>query len=187
MLRVVILGNSGVGKSTFARSLGHRMAAPVVHLDSLFYGPGWAPSDVAEFREKVALATEGEAWIVDGNFLSLAGDITLARADLILWLEQPRWLAMSRALWRCLDLNGRDRPDLPAGCRDAPSREMLGFIWTFDRIARPDIDSHLKAQAAGKPVVALRGDRAVSAFLSRLSPPPGREPFQQEGAALKRP
>lgn len=153
-----------------------------MHLDSLFYGPRWAPGDVAEFREKVALATEGETWIVDGNFLSLAGDITLARADLILWLEQPRWLAMSRALWRCLDLSGRDRPDLPAGCRDGPSREMLGFIWTFDRVARPDIDSHLKAQAAGKPVIALRGDRAMSAFLSRLSPPLERDRADRNGS-----
>lgn len=164
MRRVVILGNSGTGKSTFAQKLGERLGLPVIHLDVLYYGPAWAPGDPAAFRKRVAQATAAEAWIVDGAFLALAGDLTLPRADLVVWLEQPRWLALSRALWRCVDPRGFGRADLPSGCRDTPSREMLKDIWTFERAARGDIERRLAGLTA--PVRRLRGDVEIAAFLA---------------------
>jgi adenylate kinase family enzyme len=168
MRRVVILGNSGTGKSTFARKLGERLGLPVIHLDVLYYGPAWAAGDPAAFRERVAQATTEAAWIVDGAFLTLVGDLTLPKADLVLWLEQPRWLALGRALWRCVDPRGAGRADLPSGCRDTPSREMLQDIWTFDRAARSDIERRLVG--LGAPVQHLQGDAEIAAFLADAAP-----------------
>lgn len=167
MRRIVILGNSGTGKSTLARKLGAELRLPVVHLDVLFYGPGWKPGDVERFRQRVAGALASEAWIVDGNFLSLTGDLSLPRADTILWIEQPRWLSLARAAWRCIDPGGRSRPDLPDGCRDGLDRETLSYIWTFERAARRDIERVLERLVPGKPVRRLRGDREVAAFLDQ--------------------
>jgi adenylate kinase family enzyme len=41
MQRVLVLGSSGSGKSTFARKLGEITGLPVVHIDQLFWEPGW--------------------------------------------------------------------------------------------------------------------------------------------------
>lgn len=169
MRRVVILGNSGSGKSRLARRLGCALDLPVVHLDPLYYGPGWAHGDPALFRQRVAEALAGEAWIVDGSFLTMVGDITLPRAELIVWLEQPRWLATSRALRRCLDPSGAARPDLPAGCRDTPSREMLADIWGYERRTRPETERRLAQFAPTASVRRLAGDRAVAAFLASMA------------------
>lgn len=169
MRRVVILGNSGTGKSTFARKLGERLGLPVIHLDVLYYGPAWAAGDPAAFRARVAQATTEAAWIVDGAFLALVGDLTLSKADLVIWLEQPRWLALSRALWRCLDPRGFGRPDLPSGCRDTPSREMLGDIWRFEQVGRRDLERHLARLAPTTPVRRLKSDAEIAAFLAGLS------------------
>lgn len=165
MRRIVILGNSGAGKSTLARQLGAKLGLPAVHLDVLFYEPGWRPAASEIFRRRVTQALAGDGWIVDGNFLGLVGDLSLPRADTILWIEQPRWRSLVRASWRSVDRRGRDRPDLPAGCRDGLDRETLSFIWTFDRIARRNIEHILAHQAPSKPVHRLRGDRGVAAFL----------------------
>lgn len=165
MRRVVILGNSGTGKSTFARKLGRRLGLPLIHLDVLYYGPAWTPGDPMVFRERVARATAEAAWILDGAFLPLVGDLTLPQADLVIWLEQPRWLALRRAVWRCVEPSGFGRADLPVGCRDSPSREMLRDIWTFDGAARNDIEARL----AGLPVRRLRGDAEIAAFLANVA------------------
>lgn len=168
MRRIVILGNSGSGKSTLARKLGAKLGVPVIHLDVLFYEPGWKAGDFEHFRQRVTEALAGETWIVDGNYLSLTGDLSLPRADTILWIEQPRWLSLGRAAWRCLDPRQRSRADLPAGCRDGLDRATLSYIWTFEHRARRDIEHVLAHQAPSKPVRRLRGDRAVARFLERV-------------------
>ena len=60
--RIVVVG-CGSGKSTLARKLGQRLALPVVHLDVLHYLPGWTRASLADFRDRVTKAHQGEAWI----------------------------------------------------------------------------------------------------------------------------
>lgn len=60
MQRIVILGNAGSGKSTLARTLGSRLGLSVVHLDKLFWQPGWVEPDAEQFRDRVRAAVVGD-------------------------------------------------------------------------------------------------------------------------------
>ena len=76
MQRILVMGSSGSGKSTFARRLSDITGIPVVSLDALFWKPGWMPSDAAEFGQRVAEVTRQPRWIMDGDYTSYgAGEL----------------------------------------------------------------------------------------------------------------
>jgi adenylate kinase family enzyme len=98
--RFVVLGTSGSGKTTFARQLAFKLAVPHVELDSLHWDSNWmeAPDDI--FRQRIANALSTESgWVVDGNYHRF-GDLTWARAHVLVWLDYPLWLTMARIIWR---------------------------------------------------------------------------------------
>ena len=61
MERVLIIGCGGSGKSTLARQLGEKTGLPVVHLDKLFWHPGWVESPPEEIDEKIQQVLEEPA------------------------------------------------------------------------------------------------------------------------------
>jgi adenylate kinase family enzyme len=171
MRRVVILGNAGSGKSTLARRLGERLGLPVVHLDVLFWEPGWIKPDNDAFRAKVSAAIAGDAWVSDGNYVGRTFDLRLPRADQVIWLDTPPLTCLRRVIVR--STLARPRPDLPHGCAegllDKTLPEFLADTWSFDRKSRPRIDAARQAMAPDVPVVHLRGERQIDAFLGALS------------------
>ena len=166
MRRVVILGNSGSGKSTLARAMGERLGLPVVHLDALFWQPGWKEPENEAFRARVAAAVAGDDWITDGNFVGRTFDLRLAKADLVIYLDQPRRVCLWRVLKRAWTDRGKRRPDLAEGCPEKLDWPFLEWVWTFERKSRPRIQS--EAARYGVPTITLRGDRAVVDFLEGL-------------------
>lgn len=173
MQRIVILGNAGSGKSTLARALGARLGLPVVHLDTLFWEPGWVEPDAELFRARVQAAVAPDAWVCEGNYARRTFDLRLPRADLIIWLDTPRLTCFRRVIVRSV-LN-RPRPDLPAGCTEQLNRAFLTFlkfVWTFDKGYRPGIDAVRLAKGPQVPVLHLRGRRQIDAFVSLPALPP---------------
>lgn len=176
MQRIVILGNSGSGKSTLARLLGKRLGLPVVHLDRLFWEPGWVEPDAEQFRSRVRSAVTADGWVCEGNYARRTFDLRLARADQIIWLDTPRLTCFLRVIIRSV-LN-QPRPDIPDGCREKLSRAFFAFlryVWKFDRDSRPGIERMRLAMGPQLPIVRLRNRREITVFLNSL-PPPSRPP-----------
>jgi adenylate kinase family enzyme len=99
--RVVAVGCSGSGKSTFARALAARLDAPWIELDNLYWGPGWVPRPDGEFVDSVDGATRGPRWVVDGNYRR-ARDIVWPRATALVWLNYGFATVFGRALRRTM-------------------------------------------------------------------------------------
>lgn len=55
--RIVVVGNTGSGKTTLAGQLATLLGVPHVELDALhWWEPNWVPPPVEEFRARVAAA-----------------------------------------------------------------------------------------------------------------------------------
>jgi adenylate kinase family enzyme len=131
--RILILGPSGAGKSTLARHMGKRLGLPVVHLDAFNWNPGWVQTEAGQFRQRVAEAAACDAWVMEGNYLTSL-DLRLPRAEAVIWLDLPRYVYFSRAVWRSIRNYGRDRDDLGPGI---PSSSICRSCWTGCGIIRP--------------------------------------------------
>ncbi len=156
--RIVLLGCAGAGKSTLGRRLADAIGAPFVCLDAI-WRPQWSNADAPAFRALMADAHAAQAWVSDGNFAQATFDLRLPRAEVIVWLDRPRWLCAWRAVRRVLGPGESHRPgDLI---------KVLRFIWGFERINRPRIEGLRQAIAPDVPVVSLRTDAQIADFLTR--------------------
>lgn len=165
MRRVVIVGNSGGGKSTLARRLGEKLGLPVVHLDVLYWKPGWTPGDEAGFVSAMSEAVGPPAWICDGDF----GDtwsLRMPLADTIVWIDRPRMVCLWRAIRRVVTSRNRGRPDMAEGCEEAFDPAFYRFIWTYDEKVRPRLKAALATHGAQARQVRLRSDREIANFLA---------------------
>lgn len=84
--RVVVVGTSCSGKTTFAANLAAILNARHIELDALYWLPDWVERPKQDFLELVEKAVGGDAWISDGNY-TRARAIVWRRATAIVWLD----------------------------------------------------------------------------------------------------
>ncbi|MGW1059904.1 hypothetical protein [Micromonospora rubida] len=115
-MRILVVGCPGAGKSTFATALGRDTGLPVRHLDDRYWGPGWSRPDAQWWAEHQATLTEGDQWIVDGNYLPTL-HLRVPRADLVVLLDASTLTCLIRVLRRAWQIKRGARAHLPARVR----------------------------------------------------------------------
>ncbi len=108
MQRIVVLGTTGSGKTTFGKKLAAAMGVPATDLDELHWLPGWKQHDVVEFHKLASERAAADSWIIMGNY-SKVRDAVWPRADAFIWLDLPFllvfWQLLRRSVLRAVDKN----------------------------------------------------------------------------------
>jgi adenylate kinase family enzyme len=100
--KIIVIGTSCSGKTTFARNLSTKLDIPHIELDAIHWKPNWVERDKDEFRQLVKeIIEENERWIIDGNY-SKVRDVTWPEASTIIWLNYSFPLVLWRALTRTI-------------------------------------------------------------------------------------
>jgi adenylate kinase family enzyme len=170
--RIVVVGTSGSGKTTFARDLARRKGVPHVEIDALHWGPRWTPAPRPALRARLAEAVATDAWVVDGNYGAVR-DVVWPRAEAVVWLDYPLPLVLARLVRRTLR-RIRDREVRWAGntetLEEMLSPEKSVVAWTmrtygkhhhgYPRLFRERRYRHLA-------VIRLRSPREAEEWLAR--------------------
>ena len=167
MKRVLVIGSGGAGKSTFSRRLGERLGLEVIHLDKVFWSPGWVEPSKEGWRRTVEELCARESWVMDGNYSGTL-DVRLAACDAVVFLDLPRAVCVWRVLKRAMMYRNSPRPDMAEGCREKFDLKFLHWVWTYQSRRRPKILARLDEIDGDKRVIRLRSDEEVERFLAEV-------------------
>lgn len=166
MKKVLVLGCSGSGKSTFSKQLGRVTGVPVIHLDSLYWKAEWIASSDEEWDEVIAeLLEQRDAYIMDGNY-SRTLDKRHEDADTIYFFDFPRYLCIYRVIKRRILNHGKTREDMAAGCKEKIDFEFLRWIWNFKKRSRGKILKTLEEAKKYKMVYVFNNPRDVKKYVN---------------------
>ena len=179
--RILVVGSTGAGKTALARELAARLGAPHVELDALHFAKNWVEVPDEVFIERTAAATEGDAWVLDGNYSAVVRDRAWARAQTVVWLDYPFLVSGWRLLRRTV-LRAARRQELWQGNRETFRRSfasqesiLLWFLRTFRRRRRQYEAALADPANAHLAFVRLRSTREAERWLAGV-------PDRREGA-----
>jgi adenylate kinase family enzyme len=175
MQRVMVMGSSGSGKSTFARRLSGLTGIPSVSIDALFWKPGWIESDVNEFGRRMTEAAQQPRWIMDGNYIgSGAGELRRQLSDTIVWFDLPRSACMFGIIKRIAGSYGTVRPEMAEGCPEKIDLEFFRYVWTYRQQQRPKLIEFFQGLRPDQSLVCFTDRTEADDYLKRLAPGPNR-------------
>ena len=166
----MVYGVTGSGKTTLASQISESTGIPWHSVDDLTWLPNWVPVEAEELRRRFAEICSADEWVLDTAYAKWL-DIPMARVELIVALDYPRWFSLGRLIRRCI-LRARDRKPICNGNVEARgnlfSRESI-VLWHFRSFNRKR--ARIRGWASEPQsfqIVVLRNQRETDAWLKTL-------------------
>lgn len=164
MKKIIILGNSGSGKSTFTTILASKLHIDFLHLDPLVYKYSWDNPDFSEMESKVEQLMKKDSWIIDGNFLNNA--LTRFKdCDTVVFLDLNRFICMRSVIRRHKQYKGKHRDSRSDYCDEKLTLSYLKWVVKdFYKTSRKIILKYIKDNP-DKKVIILKNRKQVNKYL----------------------
>jgi adenylate kinase family enzyme len=168
MKKILIIGSSGAGKSTFARRLHRAIGLPLIHLDRLYWKPNWVETtDKSKWKRTIENALRGDAWILDGNYSGTL-EMRLEKCDAVIFLDLPRLLCIYRILKRVALYKKGSRPDMADGCDERFDWEFVKIVWNYPTRSKPKVEALLHRFESEKTIFRLHSQKEIEDFFVNI-------------------
>ena len=172
MQRVLVLGSSGSGKSTFARKLGEITGLPVVHLDQLFWEPGWVQAPKPVYLERLHQALAQDRGSSTATIHRRSTCAAARRPDHPVGSLAPCVPRAGRM--RIAMSYGQVRPDMAPGCPEKIDWEFLKYVWNFPNRHWPGMLAAIDRHTAWDRATTLKSDPRPQPSLQPCGPARGK-------------
>ncbi len=163
--KIVVLGVSASGKSTFARKLSERLTLPLIHIDELMWKPEWEYVGDEEIVRLIKEASEKESWIIEGYIEKNARVGLFNKSASLIYLDYPAWLPAFRYIKRWLKHRKNPRLELP-GCPEKFSLEFLIRVYKKKEVYR--LERLFKEVDFSAKIIRLKSPKETEDFLQSL-------------------
>lgn len=170
-MKIALIGNPGSGKSTLGLKLHNLLGISLYHLDQYYWKPGWQRPDPTEFAEIHKQLCDKPEWIIEGCAIRLL-EYRAKQADVIIFLDMPRYLCFYRTFKRAFTCFGREYFASAKECRERfPQWQLLKYMWYFNRDKKPEIERIIQKYKDEKKNFVIRNkdelDKLIKKFESK--------------------
>lgn len=166
MHKILVLGNSGSGKSTFTAALAKKLNYDYLHLDTIVYKHNWTEQEKKKIDETILEFMKKDNWILDGNFLKKVPE-RFIEADTIFFLDINRFVCFFSVIKRYFKYKGKHRDSRSDLCDEKLTKDYLSWVFIrFYKTSRIRILNYLKN--TNKKFYIFKNRRQMKKFLKEV-------------------
>lgn len=162
MLKIIVIGCPGAGKSTFARKLRDVTGLPLYYLDMLWHKPDQTNISREEFDIRLYEMVKTDRWIIDGNYLRTL-EMRLNECDTVFFMDYPLEICLEGAASRI----GKKREDLP-WIETEFDEEFRQWIVDFSKDQLPQIYELLEKYQDGKNIIIFKSREEADDYIENV-------------------
>lgn len=162
MIKIIIIGSPGSGKSTFARKLRDITDIPLYYLDMIWHKPDRTNISQEEFDTQLNDILQKDRWIIDGNYQRTL-ESRLEKCDTVFFMDFPIDVCLSGAESRI----GKKREDLP-WIEHEFDEEFRQWIIDFPENRLTQIYQKIEKYRHNKDIIIFKSRKEADEYLDSL-------------------
>jgi len=163
--KIVVVGVSASGKSTFSRKLAQKLDVPLILMDSIMWRPEWSYIGDKETVRKLDEISSQNEWIIEGYVTTEARTFLFDRADSIIYLDYSPFISTWRYIKRWWKHRKNPRPELE-GSPERFSFKFLKLVWTKGEAV--SLNKYLRDVSPQSKISVLHSLKEENKFLDSL-------------------
>jgi adenylate kinase family enzyme len=166
-MRLLVVGYSSSGKSTFSKRLAKHYHIPVLHIDTIYFGPNWVERENHKVEEEIRDFMNQPSWVIDGQYRKLAQE-RFDQADQIFIFDFNRFKCLYGAIKRRIKYHNQSRDTIADGCKERLNPSFIWWILCSGRTKKSkDLLKSYKTQYKDK-VVVFKSRKQVDHYLKSI-------------------